>query len=284
MRWRPRFVSRTGIVGDVPALARKRALPTTIAFRAAAAFAWPPLLVAPGISIVTVPLQPPESAGQTTRTLATPEALTPTVWGGTVGGTAFAAGVIGCVGIGVLGSGVGGSVAGGSGSGTVTGPVLGGVTTGAAGLRTDSQSGATLSALSAWPESVSVPQTMVSTAASRVSNVSLPAPPSRWSAPVPPVRVSSPGPPITFSGVAARLASNESLPSPRSAWSDVASRGQSTALLPAGQQPGAAVTVIAVGGVPFVPVSVSFSEKPNGTTVTWFASPLAAVYVMVPPA
>src|SRR4051794_40271163 len=133
MRWRPRFESRTGTLLDVPAAALKRALPSLIAevFRAAATFAWR-RLEDPGSVIATVPLQPPESAGQATRTRATPEALIPTVCGGIVGGTELPAG-----GSTIGGSNTGGSTTGGSTMGSIGGSTTGG-STGTAGFVTAS--------------------------------------------------------------------------------------------------------------------------------------------------
>src|SRR4051812_37957147 len=93
MRWRPRFDSRTGTLFEVPALALNLALPTLMAglLRAATTFPWPRLDEA-GSVMVTTPLQPPESAGQATMTVATPDALMPTVWGGIEAGTELAGG------------------------------------------------------------------------------------------------------------------------------------------------------------------------------------------------
>src|SRR5689334_1728180 len=96
MRWRPRLLSRTRTTGEVPAFALNFELPsvTGACDRAAVAATreWAFVLAAGGSTSRTVPLQPPESAGQATRTLATPEALTPTVCRGIVTGTRLAAG------------------------------------------------------------------------------------------------------------------------------------------------------------------------------------------------
>src|SRR4051794_40023431 len=94
MRWRPRLLSRTGTDLDVPAAALNFARPILIdplLCPPEATLARPRFTV-PGSSIVTVPLQPPEPAGQTTSTVATPEALTPTVCRGMVGGMELPAG------------------------------------------------------------------------------------------------------------------------------------------------------------------------------------------------
>src|SRR3954465_11847201 len=110
MRWRPRFESRTGTRFDVPAAALNFALPSLIAGPLRAALAWRRLEEV-GNEIVTTPLQPPESAGQATSTVATPDALIPTVCGGIDGGTEFAGGVM-------TGSMIGGSTSGGSTTGS----------------------------------------------------------------------------------------------------------------------------------------------------------------------
>src|SRR4051812_17535404 len=136
-------------------------------FVAATSFAWRGLADV-GSVIVTTPRQPPESAGHATRTVATPDALMPTVCGGIDGGTEFAGGST------TGGSTTAGSTAGGSTTGSVGGSITG--STGGGGFATDSQSAATLSAVSASPLSVPAPHVSESVRPSRRSTTSSPSP------------------------------------------------------------------------------------------------------------
>src|SRR4051812_22234208 len=104
-----------------------------------------------------MPVQPPESAGQVTTTIATPDALMPTVWGGIDGGTL----------LGVVGTSTGGSTTGSVGGSATTGG-----STGVTGFVTDSQSPATMSSVSAFPLSLPAPQTSESVMPSRRSTTS----------------------------------------------------------------------------------------------------------------